>query len=180
MTPRLEFGQPDGHRRVWGEERCFRTCTVSHLCVHQRRGSKARNRKTCDRQKGIQHGGAEGRPAASSGADAGLAEAWRERRQLPAGPGPGAHAAQHGGCGFPRLGVPLLGRSPLRLQVVPGLASWPCGDWGLGNRCRTNKQKATGKTQDRTSGRAVFCRLAVWTSIEVSSALEARVEVQIF
>lgn len=103
-----------------------------------------------------------------------------ERRQLPAGPGPGAHAAQHGGCGFPRLGVPLLGRSPLRLQVVPGLASWPCGDWGLGNRCRTNKQKATGKTQDRTSGRAVFCRLAVWTSIEVSSALEARVEVQIF
>lgn len=153
----------------------------SPTCVCTRgEGVKQGTERPCDRQKGIQHGGAEGRPASSSGADAGLAEAWRERRQLPAGPGPGAHAAQHGGCGFPRLGVPLLGRSPLRLQVGPSLASLPCGDWGLGNRCRINKQKATGKTQDRTSGRAVFCRLAVWTSIEVSSALEARVEVQIF
>lgn len=153
----------------------------SPTCVCTRgKGIKQGTERPCDQQKGIQHRGAEGHPAASSGADAGLAEAWRERRQLPAGPGLGAHAAQHGGCGFPRLGVPLLGCSPLRLQVVPGLASLPCGDWGLGNRCRTNKQKATGKTQDRTSGRAVFCRLAVWTSIEVSSALEARVEVQSF
>lgn len=153
MISKLEFGgHPDGHRRVWVEERCFQTCTVSHLCVYQRWGSKPRNRKMCGRQRGLRHGRAGGGLPRVLGSKGWACLQPGKRQRLPAEQRVGVHTAQHGRYGFPKLGVPLLQCSLLHMQVIPGLASLPCANWGLGNWCKTNKQKTQSKKAEQDLG----------------------------